>query len=327
MARRLNYILLTALSALIGGCATSPERASIPPAELRQALDERLAVAGPQSLIIGDDSYRVSLDEMEARVAEAIVQVLPYDVEDGHSYGKGVGLMLIDEDGQFYVLTAAHVLFHPQSRERRGKDILLYASKQEGPPFILSGNNLEDKFSALMPGLSHLDDIILFRTSDHPSVNPLPLSVLVPPDLDAKPVVPDTQTLRSVSCDYLSDAHPSVCFAQTFTRLDAGRLGLYSAVTTDLDAYPGLSGSPVLATDGETLNVIAVVVSASTEKSCPNYDPPNCFTVIGPIPRDAVQSARERETLDVHPSRVEEPSEDDRRSSRTPAERGWWRDY
>lgn len=327
MARRLDHILLVALSVLIGGCATSPEREIVPPEELRQALDERLAVAGPQSLIIGDDSYRVRLDEMEARVAEAVVQVLPYDVEDRHSYGKGVGLTLIDEDGQFYVLTAAHVLFYSKTRRRRGEDILLYASNQGGPPLILSGENLETRFSALMPFLTHLDDIILFPIPDHPSVNPLPLSVIVPPDLDAKPVVSNTKALTSVSCDYLSEPYPSACFAQTFTRLDAGRLGLYSAVTTDLDVYPGLSGSPVLAVEDNDLSVIGVVISASSEKSCPDYDPPTCYTVIGPIPRNAVDTARERQPLHIHPSQLKEPSADDREGPRTPSDRGWWRDY
>ena len=140
-------------------------------------------------------------------------------------------------------------------------------------------------------------------------------------------MIPNRKALTSVSCDYLSELHPFVCFSQTFTELEAGRLGLYSAVTTDLDAYPGLSGSPVLAVENNDLHVIGVVVSASSEKSCPDYDPPDCFTVIGPIPRDAVQSAREKDPLDIHPRQVEEPSSDDRRGPRTPAERGWWRDY
>lgn len=57
--------------------------------ELRAALDERLEDVRDKVLFIGDDSLRFSLDAAEHRVAEAVVQLIPYDIENRLSYGKG----------------------------------------------------------------------------------------------------------------------------------------------------------------------------------------------------------------------------------------------
>lgn len=290
--------------------------------ELRAALDERLRDVRDKVLFIGDDSLRFSLDAAEHRVAEAVVQLIPYDIENRLSYGKGVGLALQSEDGTTYILTAAHTLYRPPSGRLRAPDLVVFGTDPNAKPLALSGKNLERKFGNGLPFVTHIDDIILIPITGDPGVRPLPISALRPLDLDAEALTDSQSTLAAVSCDFLSEAHPMTCFAQSFTQLEARWLGLVSAVTSDLDVYPGLSGSPVITVEDAQISVIGVIVSGSTETDCVAYAPPECYTVVGPVTDDAVRSARQRRPLmpdsDVNTGRDADRSQSGRSSA-------WWR--
>ena len=293
-----------------------------PDGDLRRALDARIELAGDRALFIGEDRFRFELSDQEHRVAQAVVQIVPYDVDQRRSHGKGVGAVFIAEGGQQFLLTAAHILYHPRTRQKRAQDVMLFSADPNAPPHILSSDGLPDRFSSLMPFLTHMDDILLIPIEPMSRVDPLPLTTLNVLNLDARPITPTGSALSAVSCDFLSEDYPTACFAQSFSTLAAERINLYSAVTSDMDVYPGLSGSPVLTVFENEISVLGVIISGSRQSNCPTYALPDCYALVGPMTQEAQDQA-----LQMDPLSVREEFRDLSPSERRDIRSGWWRDY
>lgn len=331
MAKPLNFLThrglcLAALIGLATGCTSLSTDYPVPRSDesgdRRKALDERIKLAGEKALFIGEESFRFDLNAQERRLARAIVQLVPYDVNARRSHGKGVGLLLTGSDDQHFLLTAAHILYHPRTRKRRAQDLMLFGAHPDSPPHILSGQNLPPRFISMMPFLTQMDDILLIPIETMPGVNAFPLSTLITLELDRKPLIGAAATLSAVSCDYLSEDFPTACFAQNFRELEARRINLYSAVTSDLDVYPGLSGSPIVALTDDHISVLGVIISASRKTDCPDYALPDCYALIGPMTDDVMDRTRE-----IEPLTVREEFRDALPEGRKDLRAGWWQDY